>query len=1250
MATVLHEFLVKLGFVTDAASAKRFDDTIKSGVSQVKDFKLALVGMAIGVEEAIRRTLRSFDQLYFTSKLTGVPAKMLADLTYGLKGIGVDANRVVSGIAQALREPATKGIIEAMVGHVDNAGDAFLKLAHQYAQAIKQAGGENSNAALALKYTLSQIPGVNFDDIRAAALNEEILIKGMETRARVAKRFHLDDQKAAEQAQQAQAAWNEFNLIISTGIGKLIADNFGRIQKLFDGISAWMMNPTLIGALRGIGGALRDAFVGVAGVIWTELKEINWKGLWNELKIGIGELTTWIVGVFNSIPWKKVWGEFKSAAVAVFTWLKGQVTSINWRRVWEDFKSAAGGVFNWLGGIIRGIDWKATWEDFKSIAAASFDWLVEQVRSIDWSSLWTSYKSGMTSVIVWLRGELDKIDWRKVWNSFKSGASAAVIWLFNEIRSFDWKAWWEKAKSDGAAILTWFANGIREVDWAALWASFKSTAGSVLSWFWEQLVAVDWKGLWASFKSGASATAEWFWGEVTAIDWAAAWASFKVGASATADWFLEQFNSINWAGVWERLKAAAGSIGEWLATQIESVDWNRVGRSVGTLFGEAFNFQLRAITDIAAWLEGLDWSKAGRYIGNAIGSALTSIFSGEGGEGPGLQQRLLNAFFGVAKAAIKIGADLVWGIAQGIYESIPYLKTAVDTVVDLLGLPGRLHDKLVKTLAGPLAPLPIPELEGAPVRPPEPITFGGAFEKGGIVPSFQHGGVVPINAHAGEMVLPTNISLGLQRLFAKPTESYRPGVAEGGGIGAMLEEMRHWWAGDASFRPIVDFAADIYSKLEDMFLQVWDQALKGMGHEGGIFGKDGQGEGGKPTEGGGSSGGEGGVAKPENVPGIAKVLEEAGFTKEGVAGVLGWMQSESGFDPEAKNKSGHKGLMQWDKTRWDRYLKEFLPKQDDKNENSPINQVKYWLWEQENTAEKQFGVLEKLRKAKSVDEANAAAGLTERSGHKYQGLEAAKRFFSQGWDTVEKASYGGGAKRGDGAGAYGVPGATMNYGGTGAVGAPGENLTQIKTPSGRSVTVNKAASEAFQGFLKELEGTGYKIGDIGGYSKRKMRGGSAWSEHAFGTAIDINAAKNAMGGSRTDMPKNIKEMAAKYGLVWGGDWKGKSYDPMHFQWGGSKPWLGDVSKKAGAQRDAMSATPPLGSEGAGRGGGRRMASAGGGGEGGGGDGDGRNITSNHTVNINVYGTENPRDTAERVAEAQRNDTMWYMRNMRTVTA
>jgi hypothetical protein len=46
------------------------------------------------------------------------------------------------------------------------------------------------------------------------------------------------------------------------------------------------------------------------------------------------------------------------------------------------------------------------------------------------------------------------------------------------------------------------------------------------------------------------------------------------------------------------------------------------------------------------------------------------------------------------------------------------------------------------------------------------------------------------------------------------------------------------------------------------------------------------------------------------------------------------------------------------------------------------------------------------------------------------------------------------------------------------------NLTNIKTASGKSFTVNAEAAPLFKAFVDELEGRGYKINDIGGFSPR----------------------------------------------------------------------------------------------------------------------------------------------------------------------
>lgn len=125
----------------------------------------------------------------------------------------------------------------------------------------------------------------------------------------------------------------------------------------------------------------------------------------------------------------------------------------------------------------------------------------------------------------------------------------------------------------------------------------------------------------------------------------------------------------------------------------------------------------------------------------------------------------------------------------------------------------------------------------------------------------------------------------------------------------------------------------------------------------------------------------------------------------------------------------------------------------------------------------------------------------------------------------------------------------------GQYGAPGENQVQIKTPSGKTTSVHSAAAESFSGFLKDLEATGYKIDSLGGLANRTQANGSGRiSQHAYGNAIDINPSRNPYKTSITDMPSNVSEMAAKWGLSWGGDWSERSRDPMHFEWTGAQPW------------------------------------------------------------------------------------------------
>ena len=74
--------------------------------------------------------------------------------------------------------------------------------------------------------------------------------------------------------------------------------------------------------------------------------------------------------------------------------------------------------------------------------------------------------------------------------------------------------------------------------------------------------------------------------------------------------------------------------------------------------------------------------------------------------------------------------------------------------------------------------------------------------------------------------------------------------------------------------------------------------------------------------------------------------------------------------------------------------------------------------------------------------------------------------------------------------------------------------------------------------------------DDWGYAWRMTRGSDkVLSNHASGTAIDLNATKHPLGKSNTfnkAQRNTINLLITKYGLAWGGNYK-KRKDEMHFE-------------------------------------------------------------------------------------------------------
>jgi hypothetical protein len=115
---------------------------------------------------------------------------------------------------------------------------------------------------------------------------------------------------------------------------------------------------------------------------------------------------------------------------------------------------------------------------------------------------------------------------------------------------------------------------------------------------------------------------------------------------------------------------------------------------------------------------------------------------------------------------------------------------------------------------------------------------------------------------------------------------------------------------------------------------------------------------------------------------------------------------------------------------------------------------------------------------------------------------------------------------------------------------PAEKIVTFQA-GGISLTAHKSAAPIFAAFIEDVVSRGYPVAgavrDDWGYNCRRIAGSDSWSWHAWGMAIDLNALKNPMGPTLvTDMPPWIDDVAAQYGIVWGGNFNSRK-DAMHFE-------------------------------------------------------------------------------------------------------
>ena len=97
--------------------------------------------------------------------------------------------------------------------------------------------------------------------------------------------------------------------------------------------------------------------------------------------------------------------------------------------------------------------------------------------------------------------------------------------------------------------------------------------------------------------------------------------------------------------------------------------------------------------------------------------------------------------------------------------------------------------------------------------------------------------------------------------------------------------------------------------------------------------------------------------------------------------------------------------------------------------------------------------------------------------------------------------------------------------------------------------VHKVLEHVAERFDREVEPI--DVASSWGWAHRPVRGGSALSNHASGTAVDFNATRHPLGatgtftGEQVAVIRSILEDVAP-AVTWGGDFEGRK-DEMHFE-------------------------------------------------------------------------------------------------------
>ena len=195
MIPVLQAFLVKLGFSSDASSAKKMFNglkTIKTSAQHAQGSLESLRHSAVSAVSPVGALAREMNQLFYATRLADSSAVGLRSLTYASEKAGI-ASEMIQRLATSIAtwketDPGRIGIIESLAG-VSTAGKDTTQVVKELMESIADMD------PLLAKAVTEQL-GISYEDVRLwRDFRAEIQETDETTKALYAS-LHLDMEKA----------------------------------------------------------------------------------------------------------------------------------------------------------------------------------------------------------------------------------------------------------------------------------------------------------------------------------------------------------------------------------------------------------------------------------------------------------------------------------------------------------------------------------------------------------------------------------------------------------------------------------------------------------------------------------------------------------------------------------------------------------------------------------------------------------------------------------------------------------------------------------------------------------------------------------------------------------------------------------------------------------------------------------------------------------------------------------------------